>query len=81
MKDGENGFIYTRKENIVPCLQALLDNPEQCERMGRKAYSTVTEEYSAEVAAKRFIALANNILLGNHRELFISGLCSKKGDK
>jgi hypothetical protein len=44
--------------------------------MGRKAYSTLAEQWNADVAAERFIELAKALMDGRKTDLFESGPCS-----
>ena len=80
IKDGENGLIYesgnlTQFQSRV-C--GLLDDPDGRRRIGRNAYRTIAETWNAEVAADRFVALAERLKEGGDAEnLFESGPCSR----
>ena len=80
VKDGENGLIYQdgNIDDLYKKVKWLLDHSAERARMGEAAYRTMTEEWNAENAAKRFLALAEAILEGNtHPTLFAEGVCSK----
>jgi len=80
LKDGENGLIYEsgNVDMLYEKVKYLLDNPEEQERLGRAAYHTIVEEWNAEVAAVRFISLAEKILSGEkYPQLYETGPCSK----
>ena len=79
IKDNENGLIYEsgNVDMLTEKLKALLDSKEEQKRLGANAYKTISEEWNAETAAKRFIILAKSIINGNaHPELFPTGPCS-----
>ena len=80
MKDGENGLMYESGniDMLYEKVKFLLDHPEEQVRLGRAAYHTIADEWSAEIAAERFIELAQRILDGEkHPDLFDEGPCSK----
>ncbi len=80
IKDGENGLIYMDgdEEDLYRKVKMLLDDSELCTFYGKSAYETVTDEWNAEVAAERFINLAEHILSGDsHPDLYASGPCSR----
>lgn len=80
MKNGENGLIYQsgNVEMLYEKVKYLLDHPEEGTRLGHAAYRTITEEWTAETAAKRFVKLAQQLLDGEkHPNLFLDGPCSK----
>ena len=80
LKDKENGLIYRSgdTEDLYNKVKYLLDNPDEAKRMGTEAYKTLAEQWNAKNAAERFMALANEVLMGNENpELFDDGVCSK----
>lgn len=80
INDGKNGLIYKSQnvDMLYEKIKYLLDNPEQQEILGEAAYNTIINEWNAEVAAERFVNLANHILKGEkHPDLYKSGPCSK----
>ncbi|MBE6649499.1 MAG: glycosyltransferase [Ruminococcaceae bacterium] len=80
IKDSENGFIYESENvnSLTEKLKFLLDNPEKRKKLSINAYKTITEEWNAKTAAKRFIILAKAIINGSpFPELFPNGPCSK----
>lgn len=80
IRDGENGLVYT-SENIEMLYQKvrwLLDNPQEQVRLGSNAYKTLTDLWSPEIAAKRFVTLSNKLLAGeNSLPFYETGPCSK----
>ncbi len=77
VKDGENGFIYPywKKNIIVSKVRYLLDNPEECLEMGKRAYNDMIKLWNADVAAKRIVKLSSSLL--NSEEIkFDDGPCS-----
>ncbi len=80
INDGKNGLIYKSQnvDMLYEKIKYLLDNPEQQEILGEAAYNTIINEWNAEVAAERFINLAEHILSGEkYPDLYKSGPCSK----
>ena len=63
LKHGHNGLIFRDKriDDLTEKVSALLDEPDRIAELGRNAYRTITEEWCAEVAAKRFIELAERL--------------------
>ena len=54
----------------------LYDNSDECSRMGKNAYQTITTEWSAQTAAQRLVQLSESILAGKEIS-FEDGPCSK----
>jgi glycosyltransferase involved in cell wall biosynthesis len=79
LKDGENGFIYRNgdMDGLYNRVVKLIEHPELREQMGKKAYRTLAEQWNADVAVERFLALAQALLDGKSPDLFEEGPCSK----
>ena len=79
VEDGVNGDIYEdgNTDDLYRRVKALLDDPARRVQKSKNAYTTITEEWNAEVAAERFLALAGSMLNGGKKDLFESGVCSK----
>ena len=80
VKDRENGLVYHSGsvDELLEKVIWLLDCPEQQRRLGENACRTITELWNAQVAAERFIQLAQAILDGDPSpELFQEGPCSR----
>lgn len=77
--NGKNGDIYEdgNIDDLYRKVKALLDDPARRLQKSKKAYATITEEWNAETAAERFVALAGSMLNGGKKDLFESGVCSK----
>ena len=76
----KNGLIYQNgnEEDLFQKVLRLLNGQDLCFNYGRQAYLTITTEWNAETAAKRFATLSNAILSGNKSQnLFSSGPCSR----
>lgn len=87
LKNGENGLSYRSGDvdELYEKVKHLLDNPQVCRQMGKKASETITGLWCAEIAAERLLQLSQAIMQGQKRPaLFESGPCSKaeiiKGD-
>ena len=77
--DGKNGFLYEdgNLDDLYEKIMHLLNNKDVQTHMGINAYKTITEEWNAEIAAKKFLNLADAILSGNDPFIFPSGVGSK----
>lgn len=79
IRDGENGLVYESGsvDMLYEKIKSLLDNPEQQKKLGAAAYETIVNEWNAETAAERLIALAEAILSGEKEPRFYkNGPCS-----
>lgn len=76
---GKNGFIYKNgdENSLYERVVQLIGQPDLREKMGRNAYRTLVEQWNADVAAERFIALTQALLDGKKTDLFEAGPCSR----
>lgn len=80
VEQGVNGFYCKRPtpEHMAEVIAKLLEDAEECQKIGRKAYATIAETWNAKVAAKRLLQMCESVSKG---ELFVSpwkeGPCSK----
>ena len=60
VRHGENGLLFRDRslDDLTEKVSALLDEPERVRALGRNAYNTMLNVWSAETAAKRFVELA-----------------------
>ena len=77
IKNTENGFTYKVEDELYERVKFLLDNPQIRKKMAVGAYRTILDEWNAETAAKRFLALVEEIQMHEKCEIFHSGPCSK----
>lgn len=78
--NNKNGLVYesSNVEMLYEKTKYLLDHPDEQKRLGLMAYNTIVNEWNAEVAAQRFLTLAERILSGEkHPDLYEDGPCSK----
>lgn len=78
LKNKENGLIYKNGDvnHLYKCVFHLINNMDDCFRMGENAYNTLHENWDAKKSASRFIELSNSILNGE-QIYFEDGPCSK----
>lgn len=79
IRDGENGYVYpfADVDALTEKLGRVVKDGALRERLGRAAYKTVTELWTAKVAAQRVIMLCKAIESGeDYRTLFDHGPCS-----
>ena len=79
IENGRNGLIYKdgNLDDLYQKVKWLLDYSEERKEIAKNAYTTMTEQWNAENAAERFIALSEAILDGDKNpELFSNGVCS-----
>ncbi|MBQ8322888.1 MAG: glycosyltransferase family 4 protein [Clostridia bacterium] len=82
IEQDKNGFIYPcgNIKRLTELLRLLIMNPEKREQIGRKAYETITQTWTAEVAAERFLQLCEAIENDrDYKNLFKDGPCSLAG--
>ena len=79
LEDGKNGFIYKNgdESSLYERVVQLIEHPKLRETMGRNAYQTIAEQWNAEVAAERFIEIAQVLRNGKKPDLFKCGPCSR----
>ena len=80
LKDGETGLTYEsgNVEQLYTHAKTILNDPEKCRALGRKAYESMVSQWNAETAAKRLLELSQALLAGNARpDLYDDGPCSK----
>lgn len=80
VKDGENGLIYKDGdfEDLYKKVKYLIDNKNERIEISKKAYSTMTDEWNGNNAARKFIKLCEKLLNGEKAiELYPDGVCSK----
>ena len=80
IENGRNGLIYRDGDldGLYQRVKWLLDYSEERKEIAKNAYTTMTEQWNAENAAERLIALSEAILNGDKNpELFSNGICSK----
>ena len=63
VKHGHNGIVFRDRniDDLTEKVSALLDDPTKISQIGRNAYQTITGEWSAQTAAKRFVELAERL--------------------
>ena len=80
IKDGENGLIYENgnQKQLEEKVERLIRDNEYRKELGQNAYESIVNMWSADVAAKRFVALSQALLEGKSPEgMFSEGPCSK----
>ena len=78
IKHGENGLLYQSGNEDELCKQTeyLLENKQIRKELGWRGYCTITEEWNADVGAKRLLELSESLIKGTSVS-FTSGPCSK----
>lgn len=79
LEDGKNGFIYQNGDNdsLYNRVMKLIEQPELREQMGRAAYQTLADQWNADEAAERFLALTRALMDDKKADLFKDGPCSR----
>lgn len=78
IRSGENGYVYSFSniDELTNKLSELVCDVEKREHFGREAYKTITELWTAEVAAERLVSLCRVIENGeDYKVLYESGPC------
>lgn len=79
LKHEENGLIYVNGDvdDLYEKTKRLLLSPAEQRDFGERAYSTITETWNAEIAARRFLTLAEQIEKTGQCDIFSDGPCSR----
>lgn len=80
IENEKNGLVYRScdEDMLFQKTVYLLNNPQQREAFGRRAFETIASEWNAAIAAARLCELATRILAGEKAPaLYESGPCSK----
>ena len=73
-----NGFVYTSEDELYKRVKWLLENDEKRKQMAYAAYATIVDEWNAENASERLVALAEYLLSeGKTGYIAESGVCSR----
>ena len=78
ISQGVNGCVFddANVDSMVEQVERLLDEPLNCEYMGKEARKTIAKTWNAEEAARRFVVLCNALLGGAVESPFEYGPCS-----
>lgn len=74
-----NGLVYPFGDVDTMCeqIKGLLDNRDEIVRLGRAANHTISSQWNAEIAAERFLRLAESVLDGEETpDIYSDGPCS-----
>lgn len=78
IEDGKNGFLYSGMDELYEKVRYLLDHSLEREAVAKEAYRTIVEDWNEEVAADRFLALAEQLICHSDNPLITeSGICSR----
>lgn len=66
IKPEENGLIYPNKDfgKFYENVTKLIQNPDMINALGRSAYTTITETWNAQEAAKRLVPFLEKLMQG-----------------
>ena len=78
LQDGFNGCVYETGDvdRLYQKVKDLLDNPERPKSMGKNAYETIVDQWSAQPAAERLVTLIKSLQDGR-KTPYEEGPCSK----
>ena len=78
IENKKNGLIYQsgNKKDLFKKIKGLLENPEQCKKLGKTAYQVMIDQWNADNAAERLCSLTKE-LKHNHSGFYQDGVCSK----
>ncbi len=79
IQDGENGLIYKNADmnSLYKKTRLLFQEIGLCEKLGSCAYDTITREWNAKEATRRFFLLTNDLIEKGYSNRFRTGPCSK----
>ena len=78
IESGKNGLLFEVGDpaGLAAQTRFLLEHPRQRQQMGEEAYRTIAETWNSSCAARRLIALSQDLLDGKTPALPESGPCS-----
>lgn len=78
VEDGVNGFIYRDGDikDLTDKIKKLLGSKELQKKFGKNAYYTITDQWSAEVAARRLYEISKAKCTSQTEPIFENGPCS-----
>ena len=80
IENEKNGLIYRDGDldDLYQKVKYLLDHPDRRAELAKNAYATIVDEWNAENAAKKFLALSEE-LIDSQKAVFSTkeGVCSK----
>ena len=78
LKDGKNGKVYYKNnvKKIAGIIETLFNDEQLTAELGKNAYHTIVNEWSASVAAERLVETCKKLLSGK-KEFFEDGPCGK----
>ena len=78
LKNNRNGCIYYKNnvESITRIIEILLNDEKLTMDLGRRAYNTIINDWSSEVATERLLETCKKLLKGQ-KKFFDEGPCSK----
>ena len=77
IQDGVNGFVYNNKKEFFEKVEMLLSNDGIRKNISRNAYKTMRNDWSPEIAAIRFLNLAEKLIKFGKCDCFDKGPCSR----
>lgn len=79
VQDGRNGLIYKNGDSngLYRCIANLIERPQLRIQLGQAAYCTLDALWNAELAAQRFLRLAQMLIDGKMEDLYPDGPCSQ----
>lgn len=64
IKEGENGFTYKTYDELERKTKKLIENRELRKKIGKNAYTFITEKWTSSIAANNILKLFDSILNG-----------------
>ena len=77
IENGNNGFSYKSKQELFETVENLLMNKEKRMDIAKKAYQTMYNLWSPQIAASRLLVLLENLKQKGKCDIFESGPCSR----
>ena len=78
LNDGKNGRCYYKNKikKIVKIIEDLFNDEEKTAELGKNAYDTIVDHWSAKNATERLVEICTKLLVGK-KDFFEDGPCSK----
>lgn len=69
IKNGQNGLIYNNYKELEEKVKMLIQNNELRKKLGKNAYTYITEDWTSSIAANNLIKLFDSIINGEELEI------------
>lgn len=79
LNDGQNGIVFKSEDwnDMSSKIESLIHDKNKCHELSIAAYNTIRDIWNPDIAAKRFVNMAQSILCGKDTPYNDMGPCSR----